>query len=91
MGMSAFSELKAMIGYQNDSISVNETEQNFDKLGLVTMHDVGTNIPFYGFDLPINDEEKCGGDCYQFIEEHYDFVWEQTVATSLYDNKVTHH
>ena len=55
------------------------------------MHDVGKNIPFYGFELPINDEEKCDGDCYQFIEEHYDFVWEQTVATSLYDNKVTHH
>jgi hypothetical protein len=37
VGVESFTAFKAMFGYQNDSVSVNETVLDYDKLGLVGM------------------------------------------------------
>lgn len=41
-----------MFRYENTRISENEVITDFSKLGEVSIKDLGTNIPYYGFDLP---------------------------------------
>ena len=80
-----------MFEFKSDQVSVNETELDFEKLGLVSINDMGRNIPYYGFDLPHYSEEKCKGDCSKFIDEHYELLWEQTNFTTQFTDSVTKH
>ena len=60
--------LLRMLHYENDRISENEVITDFEKMGLVTIERIGNNIPYYGFDLPIHDEELCNGSCLKHVE-----------------------
>ena len=42
-----------MFNYENDRIGVNEIITDFDTLGVVSIERIGKNIPYYGFDLPL--------------------------------------
>ena len=64
-----------MIGFKNDSIGLNESETQFDKLKTVSIDRMGKNIPYYGFDLPVHDEKECGGDCFEYVSQYYEITW----------------
>jgi hypothetical protein len=64
-----------MFYYQNNSITVSETETHFDEMGPVSLERMGINIPYYGFKLLIYDEQECNGSYADYILENYEFKW----------------
>ena len=75
-----------MFNYENDRIGVNEIITDFDKLGAVSIERIGKNIPYYGFDLPMQSQKECNGSCLDYINEYYEIIWEQVKITSKTDS-----
>lgn len=84
-----------MFKYQNDTIQSNETSTDFKTLQEIDVPRIKkTLIPVYSFSTDIsgsfimtNDEKFCGGNCLNFIEEHFDIKWAQ-VEFDIYFNKI---
>jgi hypothetical protein len=64
-----------MFSYANDTILENETETQFNELGIVDMKRLNGAIPFYqindndkDYNYNVTEDERCGGSCLDYLQ-----------------------